>query len=88
MAALRHHSTPNPNSLKFTWDRGPFVESGFISCTTPEEASLHPLALALLAIEGVSNVFIMPAFATITKIPSVARDSLLPQLESAFTNAS
>ena len=67
MAALRSSPTPNPNSLKFTLDDGTFIESGMESFNRADEAVDHDLGRRLFEISGITNVFIMPDFLTVTK---------------------
>lgn len=80
MAVFQTHATPNPNSLKVTSDAGTFIEEGMLSFSSRQEADGHPLAKRLFAVEGVANVFIMPAFLTVTKQPAATWDLMLPGL--------
>ena len=80
MAVFQTHATPNPNSLKITSDAGAFVEEGMLSFSSRQEADRHPLAKRIFAVEGVANVFIVPAFLTVTKQPAASWDLMLPAL--------
>lgn len=84
MISLQVHPTPNPNSLKFTADAGPFIESGMESFSSVEEAGAHPLGLRLFRHPGVINVFILPDFLTVTKDNTVSWDELLPGIEATL----
>lgn len=75
------HRTPNPNSLKVTTRRRPFIESGMESYRSVEAAAAHPLAGSLFEISGVADVFLVPAFLTVTKSPSVEWDVVWPEIE-------
>ena len=75
------HPTPNPNSLKITTDAGAFIESGMESFSSSEEAEKHELGRRLFSLTGVENVFILPAFLTITKHLAADWDLLLPKVE-------
>lgn len=81
MVRLLTHPTPNPNSLKITTDAGPFIETGMESFSSPEEAAGSPLGRRLFSLPGVANVFILPAFLTISKQPAADWDILLPKIE-------
>lgn len=85
MPSIRSQATPNPNSLKLTTDDDtPFIEEGLESFSTAQEAAGHPLGHALFSVQGVENVFIMPAFVTVTKHPASDWSTLLPQLRDAI----
>lgn len=63
-------ATPNPNALKFTVGvdvGGPktFVAGGEVD---------DPVAAELLALEGVTSVFMTADFVTLSKLPDVAWD--------------
>lgn len=73
--------TPNPNSLKFTTTGPPFVEGGMLACSNAHEAAADPLTAALFEVDGVLNVLVLPAFATVTKRPDADWDTMLPQIE-------
>lgn len=73
--------TPNPDSVKLTVDGHSFIDSGMESFSTPQEAEGHPLGSRIFALNGVANVFILPAFLTVTKHPAASWDALLPKIE-------
>ncbi len=73
--------TPNPDSLKFEARDTRFVDSGMVTASSVEEAADNELASRLCSIDGVSNVFILPQFLTVTKRPDADWDDLLPAIE-------
>ncbi len=84
MASFQTQPTPNPDSLKFTTDAGPFINSGMESFNSAEEAGGHALGKRLFRLTGVANVFILPQFVTITKDPTTNWDVLLPMVVDAL----
>jgi hypothetical protein len=65
---MRFETTPNPNALKCVLDTprsGPIVSAG-----KPEEAGGDALAVALLAIPGITRVLLHTAFVTVSKEPA------------------
>lgn len=77
--------TPNPNSLKITSPEGSFIESGMESFNSAEEAQHHPLGRDLFRIRGVSNIFILPQFVTVTKHPAANWDEIMPMVEQTLS---
>lgn len=86
MPSIRSEPTPNPNSLKFTADHGPFVDRGMESFSSAEEAEGHALGERLFAISGVDNVFIMPQFVTVSKTPAADWAHVSPKVEAALSD--
>ena len=74
------HPTPNPNSLKFVLASGTFITGGLESFGSAAEADGHDLSVALFAVEGVVNVFIVPQFLTVTKESSESWDDMTDQI--------
>ena len=66
--------TPNPNALKFV------VGAHFDSPTSfvAGRPAGHPAAAALLAIPGVTSVFMSADFVTISKAPAAFWDEITP----------
>ncbi len=60
------HPTPNPNAHKYTAVGLRF--DGPLNASTPEEASVHPLAARLLLLADVYNVFLVQDFVTVNKV--------------------
>lgn len=82
MASTHAETTPNPNSLKFTTDDGPFLQDGAAAYSSAEEARDDPLARRLFSISGVEDVFITPQFVTVSKAPSVDWSQVQSQIET------
>jgi hypothetical protein len=66
--------TPNPNALKFILPERCFERP--LNLSTLEEAAQHPLALKLLSMEPIYNVFMVQDFITVNKLPHVPWDGL------------
>jgi hypothetical protein len=77
--------TPNPNSLKFTTEQGPFSENGIVAISSPDETGRHPLGPHLFEIDGVADVFITPDFVTVSKEDRASWDDVKPSIEDALT---
>lgn len=75
--------TPNPNSVKFTLDRQ-VTEGRGLTFRSPEEAGEHPLARALLEVEGVQMVFLLNNFITVTRQPGADWSALVPRCREAI----
>lgn len=75
--------TPNPNSAKFTVNRT-VNEGDPQTFTNAEEAAASPLAKAILAIEGVTMVFLLNNFITVSKSPDASWNDIVPQVETAI----
>ncbi|MFF2907513.1 NifU N-terminal domain-containing protein [Paenibacillus sp. NPDC057934] len=77
-------NTPNPNSVKINTNQTIF-EGPSSTSLKRGDATEHPLAQALLAIEGIDNIFGIRDFVTVSKLPDAEWDQILPQVEQAFT---
>ena len=75
--------TPNPNSMKFTVDKI-LVKSGSLSYSSAAEAESDQVAKALFALSGVTSVFCISDFLTITCDGSQDWGSLEPQIIKAM----
>ncbi|WP_337190062.1 MULTISPECIES: NifU N-terminal domain-containing protein [Saccharibacillus] len=75
--------TPNPNSVRVGADSVLF-EGPKSTSVKAGEPSEHPLAAALVEIDGVDNIFGMRDFVTVSKLPDASWDDILPQVEEAF----
>lgn len=84
--SVRIEQTPNPIALKFTADRVIFEGTKSYSYKKGEKPD-HPLAAALLEIDGVDNVFGYQDFVTINKTMDTDWDDILPKIEEVFANA-
>lgn len=81
MATTQAEPTPNPNSLKFTTDDGPFFDD-MAAYSSAEEADDGSLAHRLFAVSGVDDVFITPQFVTVSKAPTVDWSHVKPDVEA------
>jgi len=77
--------TPNPNSLKITTHLGTFIEQGMESFGAPAQAEGHPLGAPLFSVTGVTNVFILPQFLTVTKATDADWDVILPMVNEILS---
>ncbi|HET6568562.1 MAG TPA: NifU N-terminal domain-containing protein [Rhodothermales bacterium] len=84
MVSIDFEPTPNPNSLKFTASGRAFIPSGMESFNAAEQAAGHPLGAPLFEIEGVTNVFVLPQFLTVTKRPDADWDDVIPAIEGVL----
>ncbi|MGO4888485.1 NifU N-terminal domain-containing protein [Anaerobacillus sp. MEB173] len=75
--------TPNPNAMKLTANRTLFEGSGSTSVRQGQETD-HPLANALLKIDGVDNIFGFNDFVTINKTADGNWDQILADAQKAF----
>lgn len=65
LRVTRFEPTPNPNAVKCLVE--PRTGDAIRSYFKPADAAQDPLAAALFAIPGVTNVMIQPAFITVCK---------------------
>jgi Fe-S cluster biogenesis protein NfuA len=63
---IQTEPTPNPATLKFLPGR-PVLETGTFEAKSDADAERSPLAKALMAVPGVSGVFLAPDFISVTK---------------------
>jgi hypothetical protein len=75
--------TPNPNALKFSLDR-PTTDGGPRTYRTAEDAGDNAAAMALIAIDGVVNVFMTANFISINKSPEADWDTIVPMATEAI----
>ena len=77
-------ATPNPNALKFTVEAAFDAPRSFAAGGDTDD----PVAGPLLAIDGVTSVFMSADFVTLTKSPDADWESIVPAatevLEAAF----
>ena len=67
-------NTPNPNALKFTVG----VDVGGPATFVTGKETDDPMAASLLAIEGVTSVFMTADFVTLSKTPGGSWDTIAP----------
>jgi hypothetical protein len=75
--------TPNPNSIKISTSETIFEGPRSTSLKSGDETD-HPLARALLSIDGMDNLFGIKDFVTISKKANASWDTILPKVEEAF----
>lgn len=68
-------TTPNENAMKYTLNCNS-IESGHKTYANAEAAEESPVAKALFAIDGVTQVFLMADFISVTKKPETSWGSL------------
>jgi hypothetical protein len=78
--------TPNPNAMKFSVGKT-VCTTGSFSFAVGESPVAHPIAQAVLQIEGVKTVFGVSDFVTVTKSDTATWDALVPHLVSAIGGA-
>ena len=76
--------TPNPQAVKFTLNRTIAAQGR----TYRDAASADtPWAAALLGIAGVTQVFALNNFISVTKAPEATWDAIVPQVERTLQQA-
>ena len=68
-------TTPNENAMKYTLNCNS-IESGHKTYANAEAAEDSPVAKALFAIDGVTQVFLMADFISVTKKPEAKWSNL------------
>ena len=80
-------TTPNENAMKYTLTCNA-IESGHKTYANAEAAEDSPVAKALFTIDGVTQVFLMADFISVTKNPeakwSNLEASILDAIKSAY----
>ncbi|SFE72207.1 NifU N-terminal domain-containing protein [Alteribacillus iranensis] len=78
---LKVDQTPNPNAIKFTAQETLFEGStSFKKGDNPD----HPLAQALLEIDGVDNIFGYGDFVTVNKTMEADWEDIIPKIQEAY----
>jgi len=75
--------TPNPNAIKFTLNV-PVAETGSFSFTSEDVDIEHPIAAAVVALDGVASVFGVNDFLTVSKSPEASWNDLMPRVVDAI----
>lgn len=78
--------TPNPNAMKFSLSVS-VAETGSFSFEQTDTDIAHPIAAAVVALDGVVSVFGVNDFITVSKTPEASWDSLLPEVVDAIKGA-
>lgn len=84
---VRFQATPNPNAGKFIVDREVVEGTSSKSFYNADDAADHPLAAALFELEGVTSLFMVEDFITVTKAPDVDWSTLIPKVQAAIEQA-
>jgi len=69
--------TPNPNAVKFTLDR-PAIEGRSQTFRAGSDPAGSPLGARLFALDGVTNVFMVSNFVSVTKEDDADWNELVP----------
>lgn len=78
--------TPNPNSVKLTPSEGVLLrDHPMLAIKAPADAQGHALGEALIGLDGVIDVFMMPAFVTLTKADDASWDGVLDTARSLIS---
>jgi|TARA_B110000495_G_C22987036_1_gene580792 hypothetical protein len=78
--------TPNPNAMKFTLNQT-VAETGSFSFNSGDENIAHPIAAAVVKLEGVVSVFGVKDFITVSKADASDWQVLLPMVVDAIKGA-
>ena len=79
MVQVIPEATPNPNAVKFTLDC-PAVESGSRTFREGTDPASDPLGAALFGLGGVTNVFTVSNFVSVTKDATTSWVDLAPKI--------
>ena len=79
MIDVTPEATPNPNAVKFTLDR-PVVEGRSQTFRAGSHPAESPLGARLFALDGVTNVFMVSNFVSVTKEDDADWNELVPQI--------
>ncbi|MFQ5482851.1 MAG: NifU N-terminal domain-containing protein [Nitrospinaceae bacterium] len=87
MADVLVESTPNENALKYTVVGKQVLDKGHKTYSSPEDAGESPIATTLFQIDGVTSVFMMADFITVTKQPEAKWDEIQGKAKDAIQEA-
>ena len=79
-------TTPNENAMKYTLNCNA-IESGHKTYANAEAAEDSPVAKALFAINGITQVFLMADFISVTKKPEANWSNLETPVLDAIKSA-
>ncbi|MEC7641447.1 MAG: NifU N-terminal domain-containing protein [Nitrospinota bacterium] len=79
-------TTPNENAMKYTLNCNS-IESGHKTYANAAAAENSPVAKALFTIDGVSQVFLMADFISVTKKPEAAWSNLEASILEAIKSS-
>jgi hypothetical protein len=78
--AITAESTPNPNAVKFTVGRSVGGPATFVAGRPVDD----PMAGELLAIDGITSIFMSADFVTISKTAEADWDDILPTAQTVL----
>ena len=81
---VRFSPTPNPNAGKFTLNRKVVEGNASKSFYNAEDAADHPLGAALFELEGVTALFMVDDFVTVTKAADASWEKLVPEVQAVM----
>ncbi len=84
LRAVRVDPTPNPEAMKFTVD-GELVAGGPLTISDPAQAVGVPLAVDLLAVDGVARLFFLRDFVTVTRRPGADWGAIIDGVRAVIT---
>lgn len=76
-------TSPNENALKFTVNQT-LLESGHKTYSSADRAVESPVAKKIFEIEGVTSVFLIQDFITVTKDPGVKWEDIQEKVVEAI----
>ena len=80
VATIEPSTTPNPDAMKFTLD---VTLPEMLNASRPDDAPDSPFVAAVLAVDGVSSVFGVNDFVTITREPGADWDPIIDAVRVA-----
>ncbi len=80
-------TSPNENALKYTVVGKQVIDQGHKTYGSAQDAEENPVAKTLFAIEGVTSVFLMADFITVTKTPEAKWDNIREAAKQAISEA-
>jgi hypothetical protein len=80
MATIAFQRTPNPNAGKFVVGRKVVEGKASKSFYSAGQAAGTPVAEALFELDGVSNIFMVEDFITVTKVADADWEDLAPRV--------
>ena len=75
---IRLDPTPNPNAVKFSVGTPVGGPATFVAGQPTD----HPIASAILVLEGVTSIFMTSDFITISKSPDADWEAIVPEVQA------
>lgn len=86
-AEVNIDTSPNENALKYTVVGKQVIDQGHKTYGSADDAADCPVAQTLFGIEGVTSVFLMADFITVTKKPEAKWDGIKDAAKDAIAQA-